>query len=68
MKNGYTPKEFAHATAIAALRLAHMNKRGELDELTEREKQRVRVQIDRLITRLATAAHLEVTPIAKETP
>jgi len=63
MKNGYTPKEYAHAIAIDALGIAHTNKFGELDGLTPSETRHVQEHIERLRTRLADQAKLDLGPI-----
>jgi hypothetical protein len=59
MKNGYTPREFAHSIAIDALRNAYENKFGELDELTPSEKEKAKLQIFKLASTLAETTNLQ---------
>lgn len=63
MKNGHTPKEFAYAIAIDALRMAYQNKYHELDDLTPGEQQQTRNHIVKLHTKLADTANLNVLPL-----
>lgn len=59
MKNKYTPKEYAHAIAVDALIHALQNKFGELDDLTPADRVNLKVQLRRLIERLADEAKLD---------
>jgi hypothetical protein len=59
MKNKYTPKEYAHALAIDALIHALQNKFGELDDLTPADRVNLKVEMRRLVERLADEAKLD---------
>jgi hypothetical protein len=61
MKNGYTPRQFAYAIAIDALRHAFENKFGELDDLTPSEKEKTKLHIFKLASALAETTKLENT-------
>lgn len=59
MKNGFTPREYAHALAIDALSNAYHNSLGELDELSPAEQEAARNAILRLHDSLADKAKLD---------
>jgi hypothetical protein len=59
MKNGYTPREYAHSLAVDALIAAHGDRQNELAGLTSKEVEQVRAQLEKLIERLANAAKLD---------
>ena len=59
MKNGYTPRQYAFALAIDALRNASLNRFGELDELNPTEQIKTKYQIQLLIEALAEKTKLE---------
>jgi hypothetical protein len=59
MKNGYTPREFAHSIAVDALRDAYLNRLGDLEGLTPAQVVKARAAIVRLHDALAAAAKLD---------
>jgi hypothetical protein len=61
MRNGYTPRQYAHALAIDALKNAHQNKFGELDDLTPAEQREAKNHLELLMSTLADKAKLEIT-------
>jgi len=63
MKNGYTPKEYAHTIAVDALALAIKNHWGELDVLTESERRKTVDQLRKLRVQLADRVKLDILPI-----
>ena len=63
MKNGYTPREFAHSIAVDALLLAIRNTSGELDGLTPSERSKAIEQLSKLRVQLADKAHLDLVSV-----
>jgi hypothetical protein len=63
MKNGYTPRQYAHAMAIDALNNAWQNKFGELDGLTPSEERETKIHLKLLMFVLADEAKLDVSSI-----
>ncbi len=63
MKNGYTPRQYAHALAIDALKNAYTNKFGELDVLTPAESKKAQLHIKLLMFMLADEAKLDVSSL-----
>jgi hypothetical protein len=61
MKIGYTPRQYAHALAIDALKNAIANRFGELDDLTPAEEEKTKHQLNLLMSTLADKAKLEIT-------
>lgn len=62
MKNGYTPKEYAHTIAVDALAHAIKNTFGDLDALTPSEQQQTIDQLRKLRLHLADKAKLDILP------
>lgn len=63
MKNGYTPKEYAHSIAIDALHSALRNNLGELDGLTPKETEQTIAQMNKLMIALADKVKMDITPV-----
>jgi hypothetical protein len=59
MKNGYTPRQYAHALAIDALMSAVKNRQGELDDLEPHEVNKVQDALLKIKERLAERANLD---------
>lgn len=59
MKNGFTPREFAHSIAIDALAAAFHNRTRELDDLTPGEIVMTRRAITKLYNRLVETSKLD---------
>jgi len=63
MKNGYTPRQYAHALAIDALKNAYKNTFGELDDLPSAEAEKAKLHIKLLMFMLADEAKLDVSSL-----
>ena len=61
MRNGYTPRQYAHSLAIDALKDALKNRFGELNGLTASEEIKAKHQLQLLIETLADEAMLDVS-------
>jgi hypothetical protein len=60
MKNGYTPRQYAYAVAIDALKEAFDDRFDELANLPESERQAARQAIIKLKNQLADRAKLDI--------
>ena len=61
MKNGYTPRQYAHSLAIDALKDALKNRFGELNGLAPAEEIKTKHQFQLLIESLADEAMLDIS-------
>ena len=59
MKNGYTPKEFAHSIAVDALNRAIVERYNDPDDVTPSDNRKVIAQLRKLRDRLADEAKLD---------